>query len=491
MAERERSSGPDPEPGPAQLKQDVGPAPVDPTTLATSAALVQSARAAPSSGAPRPPSAPPSGPPSSVASLATVLALQRSVGNRATSALLAPPQRAPDLQRQAEPVLQRQAAAATPSFQIPIEPDATKIDLGGKASYIRGSVALKGEVKGELVPTGGEATAVSAGSTSNKGVQGEVTLAEQKAEAMGSALFDSVGIEKVKETLAFELSAKKLELALGAEASIKTRYPEIKGVVGAKLVVAGLEWETLASDPGSAQVFGLELSGGVSGEKRLPVMTGYDVILTTKVVGAGEVHPNWPRIVAEVGKRAAAQGGRAAVTATTTASGTSVVAIDLAAVGSAAAAIIIPLAAAAAMGYGAYQGMKNTQAAIDGANYGVQLREEAAKNSDSFAKTLTGAGQSGDVGSTAADNQIQQVASSTGAPRDIVIAAAGQQQGGYGDIYAKNRKRVLDEMYRRGVATWEAAQPERSWYEIENLGEDWGARGVFRTNFRLILYHGS
>jgi hypothetical protein len=383
-------------------------------------------------------------------------------------------------------VVQRQAAQQiTPTFTIPIEPDSTKIDFG-KASYVRGSVALKGEIKGELVRKGQDSAAVSAGGTSNMGGQTEITLAEQK----GFAVFDGLEVDKIKETLSFELSKKKLDVSLGAEASIKTRYPWLKGVVGLKFVLAGVEWEQMAKDPGSAVALGVEVSGGANGEGTVNVNNDFDVKLSVKVVASGEVHPNWPRIAGEVGKRVATEGGKAAVQATTTAAGTSVVAIDLAAVATAAAAILIPLAAAIAMGYGAFQGMKNAKAARDAANYGVQMRAKAEECARGFARTLTGHAPGSDEGSAEADAQIQGTMTSTGASREMVVAAATQEQGGYAAIYAKNLKRIKDKLYAEGCVQYDK-QSEPDWGFIEEIGPEWGMRGVFRTTFRMILYHQS
>jgi hypothetical protein len=376
--------------------------------------------------------------------------------------------------------VQRQGQQITPSFTIPIEPESTKKDLGSSASYVKGSIALKGEVKGEVVEKGKDSAAVSAGGTSNVGGQAEITLAEQK----GYAIFDSLGIEKVKETLAFELSKKKLEVSLGAEASIKTRYEWLKGIVGLKFVAAGVEWEKI----NDAVALGVELSGGLSGEGTVNLNSSYDVKLSVKVTAVGEVHPNWARIGAEVGKRVATEGGKAAVEATTTAAGTSVVAIDMAAVATAAAAILIPLAAAVAMGYGAFQGMKNARAAREAAGYGVQMRAKAEQCAKGFAQTLTGHSPGSDEGSAEAEAQIQATMASTHGSREMVIAAATQEQGGYAAIYEKNLKRIKDKLYAEGCAKYDE-QSKPDWGFIEELGPDWGMRGVFRSTFRIVLYH--
>ncbi|HYN48882.1 MAG TPA: hypothetical protein VER83_08450 [Candidatus Nanopelagicales bacterium] len=380
-------------------------------------------------------------------------------------------------------VVQRDGAQQiTPNFVIPIEPSKTKLDLTSKTAYVRGSVAFKGEIKGELVRKGQESAAVGGGGTSNAGAQTEITLAQQK----GFEIFAGLEVEKVKETLAFELSKKKLDVSFGGEATIKTAYPEIKGLVGLKFILAGIEWEEMAKDPGSAVALGIEISGGVSGEKRLNINADYDVILNVKVLATGEAHPNWPRIAGEVGKRVATEGGKAAVEATTTASGTSVIAIDMAAVASAAAAILVPLAAAIAMGYGVWQGMKNAKAAREAAGYGVIARKKAEDCARGFARTLTGSSPGSDEGSVEAEAQIQAAMASTSATREMVVAAATQAQGGYAAIYEKNLKRIKDKLYAEGCARYDE-QSRPDWGFIEEIGPEWGMRGVFRSTFRIVL----
>jgi hypothetical protein len=84
-------------------------------------------------------------------------------------------------------------------------------------------------------------------------------------------------------------------------------------------------------------VAGIEISGGVTGEGPIK-LGGIDVLVKAKVTLTGTVKPNWPRILAEVGK----EGGKQAVKAVATEGGASVVTVDLAAVAGSAAAVWIP-----------------------------------------------------------------------------------------------------------------------------------------------------
>ena len=242
---------------------------------------------------------------------------------------------------------------ATPNFVIPIEPGKTKWDLTSETSYVRGSVAFKGEIKGELVRKGQDSAAVGAGGTSNLGGQTEITLAQQK----GFAIFAGLEVEKVKETLAFGLSKKKLDVSL---------------------------------------------------------------------------------------------------------------------------------AAAIAMGYGVWQGMKNARATRDAAGCGVIARKKAEECAKGFARTLTGSSPGSDESWAEAEAQIQAAMASTSAPREMVVAAATQEQGGHSAIYEKNLKRIKDKLYAEGCAKYDE-QSKPDWGFIEEIGPEWGMRGVFRNTFRIVL----
>jgi hypothetical protein len=68
-----------------------------------------------------------------------------------------------------------------------------------------------------------------------------------------------------------------------------------------------------------------------------------------------------------------------------------------------------------------------------------------------------------------------------------IVAKIKETKGGPGKIAADNLQRMKDAMYEKAVAEYEAANKEDfSWWE--ELGEDWGRRGVYRKTLKLVLY---
>lgn len=118
------------------------------------------------------------------------------------------------------------------------------------------------------------------------------------------------------------------------------------------------------------------------------------------------------------------------------------------------------------------------------------MREKAEAGAKGFARTLTGHAPGNDEGSAEADAQIQATMASTRATREMVVAAATQEQGGYSAIYEKNLKRIKEKLYAEGCARYDE-QSKPDWGFIEDIGPDWGMRGVFRSTFRIVLFGGT
>ena len=382
---------------------------------------------------------------------------------------------------QREPVVQRNPGGPNPKFSVAIEPEDWKQDFG-KTSYIMGSYGIEGEISGEIAPKGGGDSGTVNPSAVPGGGKVDVTLAERKA----LGILQQLGVEKTKETLSAELSMKKLEVSYASEATLTTPYPWLKGLVEFKFIAAGVEWKK----PQEAVAAGVKLSGGLTGEGPIPLDDQTELKVSAKLVGYGQLQPNWIRIMEEVGQRVGQEGGKMAVEAVTTAAGTEVIAIDLAGLAVSAAAIIVPLAAALLMGAGAYQEAKNTAAAREAAEAGVVARKKAEDCAAGYARTLTGGAPGGDEGSTEAEAQIKEVMAKTGGTRELVIAATIEEQGGYSAIYDKNLKRIKDKIYAQSCLIYDAShQEDFGW--LESLGPEWGMRGVYRTYFRIVLYGGS
>jgi hypothetical protein len=407
-----------------------------------------------------------------------VLALQRSAGNGAVAGLLArQPAAAPPAP--AEP----QSTPASGAFTVEVPEewlDELKFEAG-KANWFKGSVSVKGEVQFVAVDPGQEASKTTAGaSTGAKGVKVE---SERKGETWVSDLLDSMGFDEVTESLTGELGAKKLELSAGVQGKVKTRVPWFTPVVEGKVIGVSVEWAKLQE----TTVAGIEISGGGTGEGRVS-LDGVDFLVKPKVTLAGKGELNMQRVAAEIGKHTITEGGKLALKVAGGEAGT-VIALDAGAIAASAAAIAVPAAAAVAIGFGFFQGMKNTRAAVEAANAGVAARRQAVAYAKSYARVLTGGKGEDPNGAAQAETQIAQLVARTGAPRPMVIAMIAEEQGGYEAIYRKNLKLIKDQLYAKAVEVFNETHQE-DFGIVESLGEDWGMKGVFQTNLRIVLYGG-
>ena len=76
-----------------------------------------------------------------------------------------------------------------------------------------------------------------------------------------------------------------------------------------------------------------------------------------------------------------------------------------------------------------------------------------------------------------------------GAPRPMVIAMIGEQQGGYEAIYRKNLKFIKDQLYAAAVEAFNESHKD-DFGLVESIGDDWGMKGVFQSTLRIVLYGG-
>ena len=448
-----------------------------------------------------------------------MLALQRSVGNAAVSRLVgtkrsaqAPPlaggsgpehadaepvERSPDasaalseLIRPAAPP--RDGGEGAPAGRAlrrqpaPAEPPAKGADIGtgytfelpegkllefGKASYVKGSVKSEGEVQFVPVAAGGGAPPVVAGGV-NQGAKIETELAKQE----GVRFLNSIKFDEITETLEYELSKKQFKVNLEVAAKVKTGFPFVNGLLEGNLNFVVVEWDK----PQDVTAFGVDISGGLNGEGPIK-LGGVDVLVKAKVLLTGGIEPNWPRILAQAGK----EGAKGAVRATATQAGTTMLAIDLAGVATSVAAIAVPAAAAVAIGYGMHQGIKNTRAAQEAAQHGVPAREKARAYAKSFARTWTGGSAEGEGGAEA-ERQIQEAMQKTNASRTMLVEKAKADRG-YQALYKQGLDIICDRLYAEAVQVFDESH-RKDFGLIEEIGETWGMRGVFRTNLRIILY---
>jgi hypothetical protein len=373
-------------------------------------------------------------------------------------------------------------ANVSPAFNLEIpEIESLKLEVG-KASYVKGSLALKGEIQFVPVEAGVEASNNTVGpSTGAQGAKAEIEIeARKEVVAFGK----SIGFEKVEEALTFEAGLKKLEISLGLTAKAKTKYDWCKGVVEGKIIGIGVEWEKITEASAGA----IEVSGGFAGEGKI-TLGGIDYIAKPKVTITGRAELNWAKIAAKAAeegiKQGAKEGAKGAVEAVATEAGVSVIAVDGAAVGAAVAAIAVPLAAAVAMGYGAFQAMKNAKTATEAAGLGVQLRDKANLWAKNYAKTLTSHKAEGE-GAAEAEAQIKAIMDQTHAPREFVIAKINSDRGGYNALREEALKKIKPKLYDEAVKAFEESH-QKDFGMIESLGPTWGERGVFRDTLTQVL----
>jgi hypothetical protein len=412
---------------------------------------------------------------------AGVLALQRVAGNQAIAGVLA---------RDAAPAAPAPAAApapqasVSPAFTLEVPDQVTdKLKFeAGKASYVKGSIGLKGEVQFVPVPTGTEAANNTVGTSSgSQGAKVEIELAAQKEIA---AFLKSIGFDKVEEALTFETGLKKLEISIGITGKANTKYDWCKGLVEGKAIGIGVEWNKIAE----ASFGAIEVSGGFTGEGKV-TLGGIDYIAKPKITLTGRGEINWMRVAqkaAEQGvKEGAKEGTKGAVRSVATEAGVEAIAIDGAAVGSAVAAIAIPAAAAVAMGYGAFQAMRNAQTAQEAAGKGVVLRDQANVWAKNYARTLTGYKAEG-PGADEAEAQIAAVMAQTNAPREFVIAKVQEQRGGYDKLREEALALIKPKLREEAIKAFEESHKD-DFGLIDSIGPDWGTRGVFRKHLDQVL----
>jgi hypothetical protein len=418
------------------------------------------------------------------------------------------------VQRDAEPAAS--APAAKPWFDGKMSFDLGEI-RGPKRSfrYVTLSSSLKAKGSVELVGADGTTAPVTAGPKVSKGGvggNGDIAFAQQHfAPKLANMQFDG----KAKETISFELGSEQVKIAAGLQARVDWQELEfLKGAADLSFIFAGAKWKDIEKDPNNVKVMAADVAIGASGEGLGTIWTGQQAktALTVQVVGAAV--PNWANVGVEVAKDVAKEGATTAGTdattsvtvGTATADGAATAAagatdtaaadagvaaldtaitIDTTAVAASAAAVILPLGAAALMVAGATQTGKNIDASAAAAAYGTELRAEAKAYASSYAATIGGSGKTANRGALDANVVVMQYMAASGKNRAESCA----------DLLAKNGptladqilSKMRDKLYDQGCAAFEA-QYANEFGLLEKLGPTWGMRGVFRGEFRMILY---
>jgi hypothetical protein len=424
-----------------------------------------------------------------VASAMGNAAFARFAGVTATPRAPAPPAPRPPA-TPVGPVLARKGGKTTGSISVSpqIGPSGAKITVEGGFMYekgvsyvtLGGGASVTGEIEAKWSqaggPSGGPKQSKSTGGESARSVEGELPIwksaTEKALEKDAKASFED-HFTPVEASLVFggERGANKPEKTTSTAAAVGVK---LKMKTGDEATIKVQLFNAKAGEGSVVDIEGPKFSG----EYEFIHQFNERVIHTTKdgtpitvggkvsVKPAITVKPDYVAIGAKVAESVI---GRVA---------------------SAAAPVAIPLAAAVAIGYGLYVGARNADAARRAATDGVKAREDAKKACQSYARVLTtGQGGGGDVGAEYGLKDYKAIeAEAMGVlTAEEIVAKIKETKGGPGKIAADNLQRMKDAMYEKAVAEYEAANKEDfSWWE--ELGEDWGRRGVYRNTLRIVLY---
>jgi hypothetical protein len=358
-----------------------------------------------------------------------------------------------------------------------------------------------------------------------KGVKGEVLLDSGKIENL------LAGLDlKYKLTTGMTFNGKKLEVSVDANGRLI--HPDHKAVQGeliGKFIFAGAEWGKLgydeveengkkiekSRDPNSSsmKVLAGEITGGFVGELELPATTGKVFKINVNAGLSLSCEPNWVYLVekaleedlaatgtagAEGAGVAAAEGAGVAAAegaGVAAAEGAGVAAAEGAGVAAAegaglaiegaSVASLAPIAAPAAFAAlgiaGALQTSKNVTASLAGQGPGKAMGKQARTYSAQYARAITGGSVEGH-GGLVGYMKLKEYMSSSKKTRVAAGQAFSDKNGGYDAIY----KNVLTALHEK-IAAESGIEFDRlhahQFGLLEELGETWGMRGVFRREF--------
>jgi Domain of unknown function (DUF4157) len=162
------------------------------------------------------------------------------------------------------------------------------------------------------------------------------------------------------------------------------------------------------------------------------------------------------------------------------------VAVDGAAVAASAAAIIAPAGAAALIIAGFIQTGKNIDASRAAIGTAVRLRRQAKDFAKAYAGKLTGGSGAG-PGADAAEEKIRMYQIASRKERVEACNDLKEKNGGYQKIYGDILAALRPKLFTQAVAEFETNY-QAQFGILESIGEDWGMRGVFRKDMRMILF---
>ena len=376
---------------------------------------------------------------------------------------------------------------------------------GLEISYVRVDAAAKLKGSAEFIDDDGhgqpekndEAGGVAVVPNKSKGIKVESKIAEQDLlSEFELGMFES---EKAKEKWSFEVSTEKANISIGAELQFRhQKYHWLKATGECSFTFVDLKWKDLAE--GKAKIVSATpFAGSIGGEGTVFCKT---INRHVKFKGVGELKitasPNWKKIAAKCAEELAKKAGQgaadgAAAVSTGTAAGAGAAAsadgvamVSTATVASEVALATLPFAAAALMVYGGMQTEKNIKASRAASEMGIKMRNEIKSYVHSYITTLSGGTGSG-KGHLDADAKVFAYMAATNKERADACKDIMDKNGGKEKLTAELLGRARDEAYKKGVAMFE----ERWAGEfglIEKIGDTWGMRGVFRSDFRRLLY---
>jgi plasmid stability protein len=183
--------------------------------------------------------------------------------------------------------------------------------------------------------------------------------------------------------------------------------------------------------------------------------------------------PDWIAIGKWIAERLAVSAGEAVV-------------VDGAAVAGSAAAVIAPVGAAALIIAGFIQTGKNIDASRAAIGTAVRLRKQAKDFAKAYAGKLTGGSGSG-PGADAAEQKIKEYRIVSLKERAEACNDLREKNGGYQKIYTDILTALRPKLFAQAVAEFETNY-QTQFGILESIGEDWGMRGVFRKDMRMILF---
>lgn len=220
----------------------------------------------------------------------------------------------------------------------------------------------------------------------------------------------------------------------------------------------------------------IEFGGKMIEIKNYPISLIQGATVDAKFSGSFivEIEPNYKQIALKIAEKAGLNLAEGLV-------------VDFGAVGAAASSIALPFLAGALMIGGAMQTDKNILASHAAISAGTVFREHAREYAKDYAGVLVSGLQAKGEGGRTAESKLTAWMLANNDTRDMAVKAAMKSNGGYQGIYQKILKESKDNYYSKAFDTFSEKYKEQFGL-VEAIGDDWGMKGVFKKDLRMILY---